>query len=181
MSLWRDLRFAVRMLVKDRWFTLAAASALALGIGANATVFTLVNAVLLRGLPFDKPEQIMALQTRTQKGPQAGVSFEDFKDWRDRNKSFSHLTAMLGSSVNVSDNDNVPERYVGDYISWNLFRMIGQHPILGRDFEQSDDVDGAQPVAILGYGLWKGRYNGDPNVIGRTIRVNSRPVIIVGV
>jgi putative ABC transport system permease protein len=181
MSLWQDLRFAVRMLVKDRWFTLAAASALALGIGANATVFTLVNAVLLRGLPFDKPEQIMALQTRTQKGQQAGVSFEDFKDWRDRNKSFSHLTAMLGTSVNVSDNDNVPERYVGDYVSWNLFRMIGQHPILGRDFEQSDDVDGAQPVAILGYGVWKGRYNGDPNVLGRTIRVNSRPVIIVGV
>ena len=181
MSLWQDLRFAVRMLVKDRWFTLAAASALALGIGANATVFTLVNAVLLRGLPFDKPEQIMALQTRTQKGQQAGVSFEDFKDWRDRSKSFSHLTAMLGTSVNVSDNDNVPERYVGDYISWNLFRMIGQHPILGRDFDESDDVPGAQPVAILGYGVWKGRYNGDANVLGRTIRVNSRPVIIVGV
>jgi putative ABC transport system permease protein len=181
MSLWQDLRFAVRMLVKDRWFTLAAATALALGIGANATVFTLVNAVLLRGLPFDKPEQIMALQTRTVRGQQAGVSFEDFKDWRDRAKSFSHLTAMLDTSVNVSDNDNVPERYVGDYISWNLFRMIGQTPILGRDFLESDDQPGAQPVTILGYSVWQGRYGGRPDVLGRTIRVNSRRVIIVGV
>jgi predicted permease len=181
MSLFQDLRFAVRMLIKDRWFTLAAATALALGIGANATVFTLVNAVLLRGLPFADPDRIMALRTQTLKGQGAGVSFEDFKDWRDRSQSFSQIAALLGTNVNVSDNDHVPERYQGDYVSWSFFRMIGQRPILGRDFEQSDDMPGAQPVAILGYGVWKTRYAGDPAVLGRTIRVNSRPVIIVGV
>src|SRR5882762_2834220 len=99
MSLWQDLRFAVRMLIKDRWFTLAAASALALGIGANATVFTLVNAVLIRGLPFPHPEQIMMLQTQAQRGQRSNVSFEDFKDWRDRSRSFSDLSAMLSTSV----------------------------------------------------------------------------------
>ena len=181
MSLWQDLRFAVRMLVKDRWFTLAAASALALGIGANATVFTLVNAVILRGLPFEEPERIMMLQTQNQRAQRANVSFEDFRDWRDRSKSFSHLSAMLSTSVNLSDTDHIPERYQGDYVSWNLFGMIGQKPVLGRDFQESDDVPGAQPVALLGYGVWKSRYGGDPNVLGRTIRVNSRPVIIVGV
>jgi predicted permease len=180
MSLWQDLRFGLRMLVKDRWFTLAAASALALGIGANATVFTLVNAVILRGLPFDEPGRIMALQTRTQRG-QSGVSFEDFKDWRERSRSFSHITARLGTPINVSDNERLPERFQGDYVSWNFFRMIGQKPIIGRDFEQSDDVPGAEPVVILGYGPWQTRYGGDPGVLGRSIRVNSRPAIIVGV
>src|SRR5258706_3549077 len=135
MSLFQDLRFAVRMLVKDRWFTLAAASALALGIGANATVFTLVNAVLLRGLPFEEPDRIMALRTQTLKGQGAGVSFEDFKDWRDRSHSFSQIAALLSTNVNVSDNDHVPERYQGDYVSWSFFRMIGQRPVIGRDFE----------------------------------------------
>ena len=180
MSLWQDLRFAVRMLIKDRWFTLAAASALALGIGANATVFTLVNAVLLRGLPFEEPARIMSLGTETPRG-QSGVSFEDFKDWRDRSRSFSEITAMLGSNVNVSDTDHVPEQYRGDYVSWSFFRMLREKPVLGRDFMESDDVPGAQPVVMLGNGLWKSRYGGDPGVLGKTIRVNSRPVVIVGV
>src|SRR6185436_11333214 len=138
--------------------TLAAASALALGIGANATVFTLVNAVLLRGLPFPEPEQIMMLQTQNQRGQRQNVSFDDFKDWRDRSRSFSDLSAMLSTSVNISDNDHIPERYQGDYISWNLFRMIGETPILGRGFQQSDDVTGADPVVLLGYGVWRSRY-----------------------
>ncbi|HKT81330.1 MAG TPA: ABC transporter permease [Vicinamibacterales bacterium] len=180
MSLWQDLRFATRMLVKDRWFTLAAASALALGIGANATVFTLVNAVLLRGIPFEEPDRIVVLET-ANKGQQAGVSFEDFKDWRDRSRSFSQLTARLGATVNLSDNDHVPERYRGTYLSWNFFQMIGERPILGRDFQSSDDIPGAQPVVMLGYGAWKSRYGGDPGVLGKTVRVNSRPAVIVGV
>ena len=129
MNLWQDLRYAVRMLVKDRWFTLAAATALALGIGANATVFTLVNAVLIRGLPFDHPEQIMVLQTRAQRG-QAGRLLRGLQGLARPVPFVFASHARLGTTVNVSDNDHVPERYQGDYISWNFFRMIGQtaHP-----------------------------------------------------
>src|SRR5262249_36991845 len=116
-----------------------------------------------------------------QRGQQNAVSLEDFKDWRERSKSFTHLSASLSTSINVSDNDTVPERYQGTYLSWNLFRLIGQKPILRRDFEESDDTPGAQPVVILGYGIWQGRYGGNPLVLGKTIRVNSRPVVIVGV
>ena len=118
---------------------------------------------------------------RKPSGGKSGVSFDDFKDWRARSRSFSQMTARLGTTVNVSDNEHVPERFQGDYVSWNFFRMIGQKPILGRDFEERDDVPGAEPVVMLGYGPWQTRYGGDPGVLGRTIRVNSRPAVIVGV
>ena len=181
MNLWQDLRYAVRMLVKDRWFALAAATALALGIGADASRCspwsTRCSSAVCRSTI---PNRSWCCRPAPSEA-RPGSGFEDFKDWRDRSRSFSHLTARLGTTVNVSDNDHVPERYQGDYISWNFFRMIGQRPILGRDFEASDDVPGAQPVVILGYGAWRSRYGGDPNVLGKTIRVNSRPANIVGV
>src|SRR5580765_5908153 len=120
MMLWQDVRFAARLLLKDRWFTLAAAAALALGIGANATVFTIVNAVLFRGLPFHDEKRIMMLWTenRPQHIQRNGVSLEDFQDWRDQSHSFSQLVAELDANVNVSDDDQAAERTLGTYVSW---------------------------------------------------------------
>ncbi len=181
MNLWQDVRFAVRLLIKDKWFTLAAAAALALGIGANATVFTLVNAVLIRGLPFEEPNKIVTLWTENARGQHAGVSDEDFRDWHDQSHSFSQLIAFLGSTVNLSDDTGVPERASGSYVSWDLFRLLGVQPILGRDFRPEDDQTGADPVVILGYSVWQNRYAGAADVLGRTLRVNSRTVTIVGV
>src|SRR5713101_5931436 len=109
MSLWHDLRFAVRLLVKNRWFTLVAATALALGIGINTAVFTFVNAVLIRGLPFDDPDRIIAVGTTDTRNRQLAVSRLDFIDWRDSSKSFAGLALMLGTSVNVSDEGLAPE------------------------------------------------------------------------
>src|SRR5713226_7739092 len=103
MGVWQDLRFAVRLLVKGRWFTAVAAIALALGIGVNTAVFTFVNAVLIRGLPFDDPDRIISIGTTDVRNRQLGVSRLDFIDWRDSSKSFSGLALMLGTSVNVSD------------------------------------------------------------------------------
>ena len=120
MSLFQDIRYGARLLVKDRWFTLAAALALALGIGVNATVFTLVNAVLIRGLPFYEPDRIMAVSTQDGRGNRNGVSNEDFEDWRDQVHSFSHLVLTLGTSVNVSDNGQPPERAQGVGGCWAL-------------------------------------------------------------
>jgi predicted permease len=181
MNLWQDVRFAFRLLAKQRLFTVAAAIALALGIGANATVFTLVNAVLLRGLPFDEPDSIVAIYTENARGGRGGASYEDFEDWRDSAKSFTHLVATLGSTVNVSDDIGVPERYAGSYVSWDFFRLLRVQPVLGRDFQQTDDQPGADPVVMIGHTLWRSRYGGDPQVLGRVIKVNSRSVTVVGV
>src|SRR5262245_41940368 len=179
--LWQDFRFAARLLIKDRWFTLAAATALALGIGANAAVFTLVNAVLIRGLPFDDPDQIIALSVRDARGRQSPVSYPEFGDWRQQAQSLSHIVATVGATVNVSDEGKTPEQFQGSYVSANLFPMIGERPILGRLFTESDDRKGAEPVAILGNGIWKNRYGADPSILGRTIKANSKVYTVIGV
>src|SRR5436309_283908 len=134
MTLWQDLRFAVRLLLKDRWFTAVAAIALALGIGVNNTVFTFVNAVLIRGLPFDDPDRIMALGTRDARNRDRGLSYLEFQDWRTGNRSFAGMAAFSGQTMNVSDEGRAPERFSGPYISANAFKLIGEQPLRGRDF-----------------------------------------------
>src|SRR5438445_12692644 len=105
----QDLRFAFRRLFKDRWFTLAAIVALALGIGANSAVFTLVNAVLLRGLPFDRPDRIMWLDMRDARGRGFGVSFQDFEDWRRASRTFSGIALVQSGTMIISGDDRLPE------------------------------------------------------------------------
>ena len=182
MSLLQDLRFAVRLLAKDRWFTAVAVVALALGIGVNATVFTFVNAVLIRGLPFNDPDRIMSIAERNMaRGTETGASYLDFEDWRQAQKSFAGLAAFSGTTMNVSDEGRVPERYQGPYMSANGFGLIGQRPLLGRDFLPEDDKPGSASVTILGNSIWKSRYGGDPAILGRTIRINDVPTTVVGV
>src|SRR5262245_11411317 len=181
MTLLQDLRFAIRLLVKDRWFTVVAVLALALGIGVNATVFTFVNAVLIRGLPFDDPDRIMSVGTRDARNRDRGLSYLEFQDWRDGAKAFSGMAAFSGSTLNVSDEGRAPEQFAGPYISGSAFTLIGERPLLGRDFLPEDDRPGAAPVVLLGNGLWKNRYGSDPAVIGRTVRVNELPVTVIGV
>jgi len=181
MSWLQDLRFALRLLVKDRWFTAVAVIALALGIGVNATVFTFVNAVLIRGLPFDDPDRIMAVGTRDARNRDRGMSYPDFEDYRAANRTLSALAAYSGQTMNVSDEGRAPERFQGPYVSANAFRLIGQQPLLGRDFRPEDDRPGAAAVVILGNGVWKNRYGSDPSVVGRTVRVNDVPSAVIGV
>jgi predicted permease len=182
MTLLQDLRFAVRLLVKDRWFTLVAVTALALGIGVNATVFTYVNAVLIRGLPFDQPDRIMSVASRNiPRANDMGTSYLDFQDLVAAQKTFKALAAFSGQTMNVSDEGHPPERYGGPYISANAFKLIGQHTILGRDFLPEDDNPGAAPVVILGGGIWKSRYGSDRSILGRTIKINEVPATVIGV
>jgi len=181
MNLWQDIRFAVRLLVKDRWFTAVAALALALGIGVNATVFTFVNAVLIRGLPINDPDRVMVVGTRDGRNRDRGMSYPDFEDYRRAARAFSGLSAYSGQTMNVSDEGRAPERFQGPYMSANAFKLIGQPPLLGRDFLADDDRPGAAAVVILGNGVWKNRYGSDPSVIGRTVKVNEVPAIVIGV
>jgi putative ABC transport system permease protein len=182
MSLLQDLRFAVRLFAKERGFTVAAATALALGIGMNGTVFTVVNSFLFRSLPFDDPDRVMYVGERDSvTGRNFMVSWPDFQDWRDAQKSFVGLGAWSAGTMNVSGDGRPAERYNGAYFSANAFRVLGEHPIRGRDFLLEDDKPGAHPVVMLGERLWKSRYGADPSVIGAALRVNDVPATVIGV
>jgi predicted permease len=177
-----NLKYAFRMLVKDPWFTLIAVVALGLGIGVNSTVFTFVNAVLLRGLPFPNADQIVHLNGRnTAEGHSDGVSYPDFLDWRAQARTLSSLAAYQQMTMNISDGGHPPERASGVKVTTNAFSIIAEGPIRGRDFKEGEDQKGAEPVAIIGYSIWKTRYASDPNIVGRAIRINDVPTTIIGV
>ena len=180
-SIVQDLRFAARRLVKDRWFTVASVIALALGIGANSAVFTLVNAVLLRGLPLDNADRIMWIESRDQRGRGVGVSFQDYEDWRAASRTFNGMTLVQNGTMIISGDDPLPESYPGGFISANAFDVIGVKAQLGRGFVAADDKEGAPAVALISGGIWKSRYASDPAVIGKAVRVNTIPATIVGV
>jgi putative ABC transport system permease protein len=182
-SLLEDVRYAFRTLVKNPGFTLVAITALSLGIGVNATVFTLSNGVLFKSMPFDQNDRILYLSTRNaNRGDRlAGVSYPDFRDWRAQAHSIEEMAAYSGEGVNYSDKTGLPELYNSSRITANSFRAIGQTPILGRDFLPDDEKPGATPVALLSYGLWERRYGKDPAVVGRSVRLNDIPTTIIGV
>ena len=129
MNLLQDLKFAVRLLIKDRWFTAVAVIALALGIGVNATVFTFVNAVLIRGLPFNDPDRILVVGTRDGRARDRGVSYADFVDWRAATRTFSGLAASSGQTMNISDEGRPAERYAGAVMSANIHGAWYLNPI----------------------------------------------------
>jgi putative ABC transport system permease protein len=180
----QDLRFAVRLLSRDRWFTLAAVLTLALGIGANTTIFTLVNAVLIRDLPFDRASEIVFLAAHdTTSPPDDNVppSWREFEAWRERARSFASMAAFIDGQMNISDSINPAERLRGASVSTNTFALLRQQPLMGRDFAAGEDAPGATPVVILGYDLWKNRYGGDAGILGRTLRIAEVTYTIVGV
>jgi predicted permease len=180
-SILQDLRYAARRLVTDRRFTLAAVAALALGIGATSAVFTLVNAVLLRSLPFTEPDRIMWLGTRDAQGRNFGVSQPDFEDWRSATRTFSGIALMQMGTVNFSADQRAPDQYDAVYISSNGFSLIGSQPAIGRGFSAEDDRPGAPAVVLLSHNVWQTRYGGDLSVVGRAISANAEPATIVGV
>jgi predicted permease len=184
MTLLQDLRFAARMLVKDPWFTIVAATALGLGIGVNTTVFTFVNAVLIRGLPFPNSHEIVYVATHDttrDESDRSQASWQEFEDWRAKARSFSGLAAFRFVQLNVSDPDHPAERVSAASVTANAFSVLGQQPFLGRDFAPGEDAAGAHAVVLLGYSVWKNRFGSDPNVIGRPLKLNEVAHTIVGV
>jgi putative ABC transport system permease protein len=182
MGLWEDLRFAGRLLLKDKWFSLVAAVALALGIGVNATVFTFVNAVLIRGLPIADPDRTMAVDSYNRvRNNGMGVSYLDYRDWKDNTRAFDAFGAYNGTTANLSDEGQPPERYNGSHLSANTFSVLGMRPVIGRDFVPDDDKFGAPSVALIGHTVWVSRYGSNPSVLGRTVRINDNPTTIIGV
>ncbi|MEK6284811.1 MAG: ABC transporter permease [Acidobacteriota bacterium] len=178
---WQDLRYAARLLTKSPGVTATAIIALALGIGANTAMFSLVNGVLLRPLPgVQGPDQLVTLE-RTQNGKvQYSFGYPDYVDYRDHNSSFAGLAAHCGTPL--SFNNGVAERLRGDLVSGNYFSVLGVTPALGRLISpDDDDQPGAHPVAVLSYGLWRRAFGGDPDVEGRSVKLNDTEFTIVGV
>ena len=181
-TMMQDVRFAVRLLLKDRWFTLATVVALALGIGLNSTMFTIVNA-MTRGLPMKDADRMMSIDARDGAGHWRGLgaSYRDFLDLRAATKTFSGLAAFSSTAMTLGDDGRPAERAAAAYVSANAFQLLGEKPVLGREFLPEDDQFGAPAVVILGSSIWKTRYNADPTLIGRTVRVNGVPTTVIGV
>src|SRR5262245_43700952 len=146
------------MMVKERWYTAVAIVALMLGIGLNATVFTLVNAVLIRGLPFKDSGRLYMLTSRRTNGSTTGpVSYPDLQDWRAQSRTFAGLAAFTNGSFNFSDDRGLPEQLRGASLTEDAFRLLGQPLLMGRDFAAFDYREDAPRAVILGYTVWKNR------------------------
>src|SRR5215212_3219831 len=179
-----DIRYALRMLAKNPAFASVVILTLALGIGANAAIFSLLDTVLLQSLPVASPEQLAVLSPydpKEQPEIDGSFSYPMYQDLRDRNSVFSGVIARGGTQMNVSYGDQT-ERVRGELVSGNFFEVLGVRPWAGRLFTQEDDrTPGAHPVAVLSYPFWESRFNKDPNLIGKTILLNETPVTVLGV
>jgi macrolide transport system ATP-binding/permease protein len=177
----QDLRYACRVMARERWFTAVTVVALALGIGATTTMVTILYCMNVRGLPFDEAASLVGVtgeRTRSQ-GPDIPLGI--FEHWRTSTRSFDGLSAEIDQPINLGDETRGTDQFAGTYLSFNGFALLRERPILGRDFLPEDDRPGAAPVAIVGYRVWTERYGSDPSLVGRTVRLNGEPATIIAV
>jgi hypothetical protein len=184
-ALFQDLRYAVRNLLRNPGFAALTTLCLALGIGVNSTIFSCIDTVAIRPLPFRDPQALVSLHTTqaangTNRGGVGGVSYLDFRDWKEQTRSFSTLAALSGRSLTVTDRDE-SERFLGAIVTWDLFPTLGVDPILGRHFREDEDRPGAPPVVMLSHGVWERKFLGDRSIIDRSIMVNGVLRTVVGV
>ena len=182
---WRDLRYAARTLGRAPGFTLMAVLVMALGIGANAALFTVVRSVLLKPLPYKDPERLVMLYERVKdpKYPDNVVSPASFAEWVKASKSFEQLAlAHQWASYNVSgEGGQLPEKVAAALCSWNLFSTLGVQPAIGRGFQAADDRPEANATVVLSWELWKRRFGGDRGIVGKEIFLNAKPYTVIGV
>src|SRR5882672_2784956 len=183
-NLWRDLRYGARMLIKSPAFTAVAILSIALGIGANTTVFSVINAVLLKSLPYKDANTLVLLWGDSRGEPSlrnhSQVSATDVADFRKQADVFEEVATYGGWNAIMSgggEAERVPAIQVGD----GFFKIMKGQPLLGRVFTAEEQIDGKDFVIVLGYGLWQRRFGGDPNIVGKTVQLSGRPYNIVGV
>jgi putative ABC transport system permease protein len=179
-GLWQDLRYGVRMLVKSPGFTLTAVLTLALGIGANTAIFSFVNAVLLKPLPYPDPERIVSVWEKRPDGGNNYISTLNFLDWERQNRCFQFLSAIAPDTVTLTGSDS-PEQLFVHRVSASYFKALGVEATLGRVFAASENEVGADQVVVLSNRIWQSRFGGDPKVIGRKITLDAKSYTIIGV
>ena len=183
-NLWRDLRYAARTLRRTPGFAVIATLVMALGIGMNVALFTIVRSVLLKPLPFNEPNSLVMLYEHTDDGQNAydDVAGGIYAEWRRENRSFSDLALIGQADFNLSGaNGQLPEKLQGAICTWNFLSTLGVRPVLGRDFTAADDQPSASGTALLSWGLWNRRFGKDPAILNQTIRLNSRSYTVIGV
>ena len=178
--IWQDLRYGARMFIKNPAVTLVAIIALTLGIGANTAIFTVVNAVLLRSMPYADAEQLAVIWETRPANAQNVINLGNFFDWKDQNNVFVDMAAFFDFNNNLTG-DGEPEEVAGQIATTNLFSVLGVNPIRGRAFAPDDGKSGQPKVVVIGYDLWQRRFGGDNNIVGRTITINNNPNTIIGV
>ncbi|MGH9936388.1 MAG: ABC transporter permease, partial [Blastocatellia bacterium] len=178
--LWQDLRYGARMLLKTPGFTLIAVITLSLGIGANTAIFSVVNGVLLKPLPYRAPEQLIRVFERSRTQPKFPMSGGNFQDYREQNSTLSGLALYTRQDLELSRDDK-PERLAALRVTAGFFELLGAQPLLGREFRREDELPDNNQVVILSHGLWQRRFNGDPGVVGRAVTLLGRPFTVVGV
>jgi putative ABC transport system permease protein len=180
-TLLQDLRYGVRGLWKSPGFALVAVLTLALGIGANTAIFSVVRAVLLRPLPYSEPEQLVWMQEEGSDVQNRAVSYPNFRDWRARNHTFQAMSTTRGWRMTLTGDGGEPERLDAGMVTADYFDVLRVRPFLGRAFLPEEDKYGAPAVTILSYGFWQRRFGGEQNIIGRSITLDNRPFTVVGI
>lgn len=183
---WNDLRYALRTLRRSPGFAVVAIIVMALGIGANTALFTVVRSVLLKPLPFTNPESLVRIYESDSHRPggRIAVPGADFFDWRNQTRSFEQIAMMFANNggYNLSGSDRqLPEQIAARAANWGLFPMLGVQPALGRLFGPGDDQASANATVVLTWGLWKRRYAGDPHILNQTIFLEAKPYTVIGV
>ena len=179
-SLAQDLRYGFRTLLKNPGFTAIAMLALALGIGANTAIFSVVNGVLLRPLAYPDPGRLMLISETTPEFSQMSVAYPNFLDWRRESRSFTDIGAARNDDFNFTGTGQ-PEHLSGEYVSASLFPVLGVTPFMGRSFLPQEDRQGAPCAIMIGYGFWKVRLGADPNILGKVLTLNAMNCAVVGV
>jgi predicted permease len=180
--MWQDLRFALRQLRKSPVFTMVAVLTLALGIGANTAMFSVVDTILLRPLPYPEPNRLMLVSETETVAPadELGVAAQEYQDYRDQNQSFSSVAAFESVGFNLTG-EGQPQRIRAARVSASTFPTLGVSPLMGRAFTADEDRSGSDNVVELSYSLWQSQYHGAPNILGQTIKLDEQPYTVIGV
>jgi hypothetical protein len=181
-TLWRDVRYGLRVLRRSPGFTLAAVLTLAFGIGANTAIFSVIYGVLLRPLPYREGDRLVVVrqQARLNNVNSLGFSVKEFFDYRDQNKTMEAMVEHHSMNFILYGRDE-PERVQTGVVSANFFDVLGVKPLLGRSFEPGDEKPGGEAVLMLSHKYWLRSHGGDPNIVGRVFRMNNRPHTVIGV
>jgi putative ABC transport system permease protein len=182
--MWNDIRFGARMLVKTPAFTIIAGLALALGIGASTTTFSVVNALLLKPWPYmqdqDRILYVSEYFPKISSDHDNGVAYPDYLDFKQQATTLEGFGTTSIATMILSDGET-PDRYLGSFITADAFSFLGVKPVLGRTFRAEEDRKGATPVALLGYEIWQNHFGSDANIVGRVVTINGKRVTVVGV
>src|ERR1041384_7369184 len=179
-TLWHDIRYGARMLLKNPGVTAIVIIALALGIGANTAIFSVVNAVLLRPLPYDEADRLVLLNEKSPVLDEMSISYPNFTDWRNQNKSFEKMGVYNRASYNLTGAGEA-ERIGTGQVSADLFSALRVNALHGRVFTNEEDKPGGTPVVVLSYGLWQRRFGGQTSIINQAITLNSKTYVVIGI